>query len=149
MLEYQEHLKITDIVFAPYIAAQLEKCIDLIFGRKPTDKHRSFNETEEGKGARKRVVPSTLMPSVCQNRTRCLTLSVFQSFTECYTLHSVAMERKLPLTLKSFLEVNDVFSEPLRMPSEVNEGIKLLLKRFTVFMYFRTRDIMELNDVRK
>jgi len=59
------------------------------------------------------------------------------------------MERKLPLTLKSFPEVNDVFSEPLWMPSEVNEGIKLLLKRFAVLMYFRTRDIMELNDVRK
>ena len=64
--------------------------------------------------------------------TQCLTLPVFQTFTGCATVTSFAGRGKKTAweTWKSFLEVNDAFSELLCMPSEVSEGSMSLLQQF-------------------
>ena len=45
--------------------------------------------------------------------------------------------------------MNGTFNELLCMPSEVNEGSKLLLERFVVLMHDRTSESKEVNDAKK
>ena len=85
------------------------------------------------------------------NPTQCLTLPVFHAFTGCDTVSAFAGRGKKTAweTWKSFPEVNDAFTELIRMQSEVSRKSIKHLERFVVLMYDQTSECMEVNDARK